>query len=317
MNSISIECLICGKGQRARARVTFPDGRLALLCKNCGVAFVHPIPSREQIAAYYSSYPTTVEQSYEHGELLASRHRPIMEYLFRQITRGLPLKILDFGFGAGAFLKLVAQNGCLSYGADFSEQNCAQLRKYSQQTGFEIVTVNLSKYSLDKLDCRQFDVITLFQAIEHLSDPVGVLHDLANRLAPGGVMYVECPNEGAWYLHVKNVLRQRFDREGFFGSLNPPQHLFGFTRESMKLALKNAGLEILECSDYAFGDSLHQVQTLDWYPTIGQWCAQRGWWNLYGLAKLFIRTMDPLMAKMFGMGGGLFALARKRVCAST
>lgn len=311
MNSISIKCSICGKEQHARARATFPDGRVALSCNYCDVAFVHPQPSHQEIAAYYSSYPTTVEQSSVHGELLASRHRPIFEYLLGQITRGLPLKILDFGFGAGAFLKFVARNGCLPYGADFSEQNCAQIKEYSQRTGLEIVTVNLSEYSLDRLDCQGFDVITLFQAIEHLSDPVEVLRDLAARLAPGGVIYVECPNEGAWYLRVKNVLRRRFNREGFFGSLNPPQHLFGFSRKSMKLALKQANLEILECSDYAFGDGIHQVQTLDWYPTIGQWCAQKAWWNLYGLVKLFIRTMDPLMAKMFGMGGGLFALARK------
>lgn len=311
VDNISFKCAICENEQKGFARAKFPDGQMALSCGNCGIAFVYPLPNREEITAYYSTYPQTLENSSEHGELLTSRHRPILEYLCHQFKNGTRLKFLDFGFGAGSLLKLIAQSGHSAYGADLSDQNCVQLERHAKRTGLTIETVNLNRRSLDELECQRFDVITLLQAIEHVPDPIGVLRDLTSRLAPGGVIYLECPNEDAWYLRVKNVLRKSFDRENFFGSLNPPQHLFGFTRKSLQLALIRANCHVLECADYAFGDGIHQVETLDWYPSIGQWAMRGSRWDLYSLGKLFIRTMDPLMVRRFGAGGGLFALARK------
>jgi hypothetical protein len=110
---------------------------------------------------------------------------------------------------------------------------------------------------------------------------------------------------------MKNVIRKKVNREAFFDSLNPPQHLYGFNRRSMHILLEKAGYTPIEVSDYFYGDGLHQVETLFWYPSFQEVLRNKNRWNFYGISKSLIRFFDPIASKFLGAGGGLYALARK------
>jgi len=65
----------------------------------------------------------------------------------------------------------------------------------------------------------QFDFIICADVLEHLRDPLRLLHEIRGRLAPGGTLLASLPNSGHWYFRV-NVLMGRFPQHehGLFDS---------------------------------------------------------------------------------------------------
>lgn len=79
-----------------------------------------------------------------------------------------------------------------------------------------------------------FDMIILFQVLEHLPDPVKTLASLQKRLKPDGKLIIGVPNRDSW--------QARFGRDRWF-HLDVPRHLFHFSPASLEIALNQAGLK--------------------------------------------------------------------------
>jgi SAM-dependent methyltransferase len=78
-----------------------------------------------------------------------------------------------------------------------------------------------------------FDAVTMWNSLEHMYDPLGVLESAAAVLAPGGSVTVSLPNFASY--------GARHFRENWF-PLDLPRHLNHFTPESLKRAFERAGL---------------------------------------------------------------------------
>lgn len=308
---IKYQCPICDFDQYCKPLASMTEKYVAIKCRECQVVSAYPIPSLDELNEYYSSYQPTQETP-ERLSTLVELHEGILEYLVSKIGHRENLSFLDYGFGVGAFLKQVAQKGFHAYGAEFSKQNCEQLENFSRQNNTPIHTIQLSDTPLESLSGKNFDCITLFQVIEHIINPLELLSSLSSLQSSGGILYIECPNNDALYLKVKNAIREQVNRGDFFDSLNPPQHLYGFNRHSMQVLLEKAGYIPLEISDYFYADGLHQVETLLWYPSFQNLLQNRSAWNFYGVSKSLIGFFEPLASKFLGAGGGLYAVARKK-----
>lgn len=307
---ISHTCHICGISKDYAPLVNLLNKYAVIRCQNCQLESVSPLPSLEELQEYYASYHTTEENEYRNTKLV-ELHNNILDLLLAHFSEPENLIVLDYGFGAGAFLKCAAHRGLQVFGAEFSDQNCRQVEKYSEQEKLSIKTVNVSNFGLESLNNSRFNCITLFQVIEHCLDPLNLLKQLSSFQEEGDVIYLECPNNNAFYLKAKNKIRNYVGREAFFNSLNPPQHLHGFNRKSMRLMLKEAGYTPVDINDYHFADGLHQVETLAWYPPLIEAIKNRRIYNAYTLSKSLIGMAEPLASKLFGAGGGLYALAKK------
>jgi 2-polyprenyl-3-methyl-5-hydroxy-6-metoxy-1,4-benzoquinol methylase len=265
----------------------------------------------EEVKNYYSSYHQTQETPARVGDLVEA-HANIVAYLLDRLKHCPEPTFLDYGFGAGAFLKQVVKQGYWAAGVDFSDQNCEQMLRYYERESHAFPIVNLAKESLDKLQGQRFSCITLFQVIEHLIDPLDTLRQLAALQSSGDILYIECPNNDALFLKIKNLIRNYVGRQGFFDSLKPPEHIYGFNRRSLALLLTSLGYEPIDVSDYPFGNGLNQVETCYWYPNLFQVLTSTKPKSLYKISKSLIGTLDPLASKWFGLGGGLYALAQKK-----
>ncbi len=307
--AIEHRCPVCGQTGSRRPVAQMGDKYVALKCEQCQLTCAHPIPSLEELHNFYSNYHVTQETP-ERLERLVGLHSQILDYLLSRLEKQAPT-FLDYGFGVGAFLKLVHSRNLAAYGVEFSQQNCEQMRQYCAKNQAQIAVVQLPEQSLDDLPCRQFDCITLFQVVEHLADPVALLSSLSRYQARGGLLYIECPNHDALFLQVKNKIRHLVDRTSYFGSLYPPEHLLGFNRRSLRVLLEQAGYELVDSGDYAFADGFHQPETSFWYPSVVEVLSNRTLWQFYFVAKASIGLIDPLASRLFGAGGGLYALARK------
>ena len=308
MQSISIEhqCPICNCAQRYKPIASFPEKYLVIKCNDCQVESVYPMPSLQELKEYYSSY--------YYGDFVDSNYyQGIINFLTSRVEckNKKNISILDYGYGAGTFLKQVAKNNFSAYGIEFSSKACLAVREYCEQNNLEMQLIQIPEDSLDTLARKKIDFITLFQVIEHVLDPLKLICSLSSFQEKGQFLYLECPNNDALYLKTKNFLRKKTGRDMFFKSLNPPQHLYGFNQTSLRILLERAGYTPIEIKDYPFADGLHQVETLLWYPSLLKTLGNRERWNFNGFAKSVIGMFDPLVSKFFKAGGGLYALAYK------
>ena len=92
--------------------------------------------------------------------------------------------------GDGKFLRLGAAFGFEAFGVDSS----ASRRERAGRGG---VTIAASLDELAKLDARAgdgYDCVTLFEVLEHVAEPRGILDALAAKMRPGAVLLVEVPD---------------------------------------------------------------------------------------------------------------------------
>ena len=77
-----------------------------------------------------------------------------------------------------------------------------------------------------------FDVVVMFEVIEHLFDPRLVLEQVQRLLRPGGTLVLSTPNFNAL---------SRFALGNSWAVLSPAEHLYYFTRDSLRALLQAAG----------------------------------------------------------------------------
>ena len=146
--------------------------------------------------------------------------------------------LLDFGCGSGWFLEL-AKNHFDSFGIEFSDQLREILNeKYSIKAFKDFTHVPKG---------LKFDVITAFDVIEHLEDPIFFLKTIRKYLKTNGIALIYTPNKnslGFNYLKYYNNL------------LCPPSHLFYFSEDNFKYMCKKTKLKFLshETHGLDFGD---------------------------------------------------------------
>lgn len=219
-------CSLCGK-QSATPVAHYHGYRIAR-CRVCGLAYVDPKPSREELAALYAGY------HYRNGQDEASWNR-LMGRIFRESAELLrpanegagPGRLLDVGCGFGTFVGLMRGRGWDATGVDPSTSAAAAAKK----TG---VPVRLG--TLEELDVPAgfYDAITLFYVLEHLPEPIVALKKIHALLKPGGTLLVRVP-------HTTPIVRL-LSPFGAGGSLyDPPFHLYDFSPPVLFRMLSDAG----------------------------------------------------------------------------
>lgn len=202
-------------------------------CAGCGCIQVSPMPSQAQLIAHYQD-PSYFEGEEEQGyKSYADTRKALQPFFARRLREIREHKktgktLLDFGCADGFFLELAQSEGWDIHGVELSRQmaeKAARALNISIQSDLDLdVTANL-------------DVITLWEVIEHLPDPVHVLIQLRSKMAPGGLLMLSTPNNGHW---------QPLRDPANWTVYRPPSHLIYFTRDSLLDSLMRAGFEKIE-----------------------------------------------------------------------
>jgi 2-polyprenyl-3-methyl-5-hydroxy-6-metoxy-1,4-benzoquinol methylase len=266
------------------------------------------MPSPAEVRAHYDHYYLTRSADNQALEELIRLHEPIATQLLGRLGADGARKVLDYGFGSGAFLILLASLDHSVTGADVSRQNITQLRQYCSSNDLSMTLVDLSCSGLEELRESRFDLITLFQVVEHMTDPLLQLRQLSALQSEGGCVYVECPNDDAFLAWAKKFTRVSGARKKFWRSLKYPEHLHGFNRQALQCLLEKSGYQVESCGDYHYRDGVHQVEAHTWWPRLRD---NPSPCTAYGLSRSIIPVVDRVMSRLFGAGSGLYAFARK------
>jgi SAM-dependent methyltransferase len=221
-------------------------------------------------------------------------------------------RYLEVGFGNGASILAAAQLGMECSGFDLDPSNVADVSRRAKALDLDIrVWCGDANQGLEKRET--YELIKSSQVIEHLLDPVDFVGSLTRLLSSEGHLYLECPNNSASFLHIKNRLRRPFKRMDFHNSLRINEHLWGFNHFSMIKLLRSHNLDVVFCRDYPVRHRYFQPQNKLWYPHPALSIAQSfSTGDLYPLLKSAISIFD--FAASIGCAGGigLAALAQKR-----
>jgi SAM-dependent methyltransferase len=135
-------------------------------------------------------------------------------------------RVLDVGCGLGALLDVMNGRSFDGYGVEVGQGSAAfTSQRYPNRV--HAGTVESAGYP-DGF----FDLVTMFDVIEHLEDPVVTLTEVKRILAPNGWLYVMTPNI---YSINSQLMRSRWYQ------YKPHEHLFYFSPRSLTVALKRCG----------------------------------------------------------------------------
>lgn len=176
-------CILC---LGSESTTVFNENNIAIVkCSNCS----HVYSSFEQ-TEHYEGYWDGGEDSYD-LDWWDKAHRAIYADFISHYILHEKGSLLDVGCGLGYFVKAVldAKPSWEVIGYEISEKAVSFARKQNQLT--EIHSGLVQDSSLPK---NHFDIITLWDVIEHIPKPHFLLEYLFSLLKPGGVLFLQTPN---------------------------------------------------------------------------------------------------------------------------
>lgn len=247
-----------------------------LRCGECGLESADPMKS--WTSAHYPSQ--------SHG--LGFDHERALAHLatFERST------VLEIGCGCGEFLVAAARLGHYGLGIDFSQESVSKARA----AGVDARVADLSKLANLSGRPESFDVVSLFQVIEHLEDPDELFVQVRGLCRPGSRLYVGCPSPRRFTRYVRH--RQRVGESEFWDY--PPQHLLRWTPESLTafLGRHHWKVDAVELEPFHLRGAAAQLVAIDGV-TDGWYCNS---WRRR--AETFWRRMTLAIPQMLGQYSG-------------
>jgi SAM-dependent methyltransferase len=146
-------------------------------------------------------------------------------------------RVLDIGCGNGAFLDLARQAGLSTAGADVSTSAAAA----AALAGHNVVCASATEMSF--ADVTAFDVITMWDLLEHVPDPRRALERAYMLLTPGGRLVILTPAMGSVFdragLIIHRLSRRRFEK--LLWMCWSDQHLFRFHPRGLCNVMRDMG----------------------------------------------------------------------------
>ena len=207
------------------------DSSVAWLARADGNRLVREINPPIYEESYFEGDPTLSGGYGEYTEQSAWRLTKAARQLdeIMCVTDLVEGKALDVGSGYGYFRHALEKNKFLHEGIEISEYAC-KMTKYLY--GYDTFLGTLDQYT-EQLE-SSYDLITMWDVIEHVADAVLLLQQAAHCLKPGGFLVLKTPNIDCPEAEILGSHFYSLKRE----------HLVYFTQLSLVKAAKAAGLSL-------------------------------------------------------------------------
>lgn len=139
--------------------------------------------------------------------------------------------VLDCGCGLGYLQRMVESEGWNTIGVDIS-RTAVNIADASSAGDVAVMDVDGSI----GCDDGSFDLVSMFDIIEHLETPYRTLREVNRVLVPGGIVAIHCPNA--------NAIGRVLNRSTWFGEKDET-HKYMFTPYSLSFLVQRTGFEVL------------------------------------------------------------------------
>ncbi|TET64333.1 MAG: class I SAM-dependent methyltransferase [Candidatus Stahlbacteria bacterium] len=219
-------------------------------CKKCGLLYRNPrLSDRDEIDKYKHQI---YDESY--GLIEDKSKKEIFVSILNNLEH-YKGKILDIGCADGYFLALARERGWEPYGIEISD---FLLRKARESLGSKYVFGVPLKMA--DFPPNYFDVISMWDVLDHLMDPLGELMEIRRILKKKGLLIIRVRNIAF------HILVNKLFKKNLFGIIKKPTifHLYGFNNKNIKVLLEKANLSKLKIgnSKLTSGDPYSQIEFL-------------------------------------------------------
>ncbi len=173
--------------------------------------------------AYYGEGPSKFA---DRIQSVRQRHAQKKAARISSLCPGQPGRLFDVGCGDGLFMEAMLKRG---WSVDANEVGPAALARAQKLTSTKLGRGDL----LDIVVAEgSYDVVTIWQVLEHVTRPAETLQKAFRMLKPGGLLTVSVPNAGSWQARL-------FGSQWFH--MDPPHHVHLFTPDNLSALLNRHG----------------------------------------------------------------------------
>lgn len=246
-------CPLCDGQLAERATVRLASGAIHQ-CLGCGSGIVWPRPDEARLIAQHDN-----DDYFSHPYFEAHRHAdesPLYEARLALIQPALVDRsrtLLDVGCDTGAFIALVAQRAQVrTIGVDVSQRAAKEAKREGRD-------VRAGTLESQQFPACSFGVVTAFDVVEHVAEPVALLREVRRVLIPEGRFVAEVPHFDGLVYRLGRILGRLGMLSGPMSAVRdrlwPSFHVQYPTRQGVNAALQRAGLEVVAIGGREFDPS--------------------------------------------------------------
>ena len=291
------ECPVCLSNESLHFCYS-QDGFEYVMCRRCQMIYTSRVLSSQAYQLYQENLMESEKEWTSSREAINDvDKRRFFRYL-KQIKKHTKIgKLLDVGCFTGTFLECASKNGFKASGVEIHKDkaNIAQSKGFLVYNG-DFETVNPES---------TYDVITMFESLEHMNNPRNAIKKAYERLNKGGIIVITVPNGNAINARVLN---------GHLIWLTGMGHKNMFTPSSMRYLLKENGFNLLQLRTIdspSLDDIINYFNNrLDLVKSFNNWQEMNVEYAIVRGSKLLSFLLKPIV-EHYNMGALIFAMTQK------
>lgn len=222
-----IHCCVCNNDNSNEFSLKYQKETFAVVtCNVCSLHFIPPYYRKKIKYTQYKNSEVTTAVREGNNWVKIQRHKLRFTFIQKYIKKG---KLFDLGAGWGHFMLAGKELGYDVYGVEISEQPY-------------LYCVNDLKLPVDHIDFfemdekKQFDLITMWDVLEHIDKADDFVKKVAKLTKPGGYLFLQVPQIDSYFAkrHKDNWKMMGLDHVNYFG------------KDTIKQLLANNGFELVK-----------------------------------------------------------------------
>jgi SAM-dependent methyltransferase len=196
-------------------------------CLKCGLVYTNPRLEGTRILDTYIAVEDPLYLEEREGRVLTfERHLRPLEKL-----KPPPGRLLDVGASTGVFVEIAGRHGWDAWGLEPSRWAVSEARRQ----GLQMIEGTLESVELPD---TSYDVVTLWDVIEHVTDPFAEIQRVYRLLKPGGLLAVHTMDIDSLFARA-------------MGGRWPwlmEMHIYYFSRRTLTMMLNKAGFKVIRAA---------------------------------------------------------------------
>ena len=180
---VCIECTVC---KDSESIVVLRKESLSLRkCLKCGAVFLGGYSDGfvPELYSYYNKYENLSKENV-FDPITSARCSDLLKW-FSGFNTGR--EVLDVGCGLGQFVEVANKCGWIAEGLELSKEAV----DFARRQGLAVRDLD---FLSEEIEPNSYDLVTLFEVIEHVPNPVKLLKRAGEVVRPGGLIYLTTPN---------------------------------------------------------------------------------------------------------------------------
>jgi 2-polyprenyl-3-methyl-5-hydroxy-6-metoxy-1,4-benzoquinol methylase len=198
-------------------------------CRDCGLVYINPRPNSSDVLHDYQDVVDELYVEEREGRVLTFRRH--LRPLQRIVGQPGGKRLLDVGSHIGVFVDVAQQHGWDAWGVEPSRWAAEQ----AQAQGLRVINGTLATSGLED---ASFDVVTLWDVIEHVPDPTAELRQVHQLLKPSGVAVI----------HTIDIESPFARLMGHRWPWLMEMHLYYFSPRTLRRMLEGIGFKMIHSS---------------------------------------------------------------------